>query len=258
MRNLILSVAVAITLVATAQEPNTRIQIAVDVKATAAEQLRLSHDLIAKIDSARSAPERQHAIVAALAHLQAVILKWPNDTRAVAAAYDLQYDLAMRSKMPMNAAEIMANAAQLALSTREKAAIYRKQATALAQSGRNAEAAAAFKAAEERQQDATPFERQMFLHDSAQFAARTGPHADAAKRWRALANLPGLEPTTRMTALMTSIDESLRAGDRAGARADYQALQRLYDAAKSRTPAGDADSAFLKIVAAALERHRDD
>ena len=210
-----------------------------------------------KIDTASTEDDRQRAVVSALAHLQAVIVKWPSDTRAVATAYDLQYDLAMRSHVPMNAAEVMEKAEMLSLTPAEKASIYRRKAKALAQSGRDVDAEAAFKAAEERQQHATPFERQAFLQEVARFASAKGRHADAAKHLKKLANLPGTDASTRMTTILMSLEENVRAGDRAGARADHRDLQRLYDIAKSQTPSDDAEAEFLKIVAEALERHRD-
>lgn len=242
---------------ATAQPAPTRVRIDVDIKATAAEQLRFSRTLIERVDTASSPEERQRATFTALAHLQAIPMRWPGDTRAVAAAYDLQYDLTMRSGMPMNAVEVMEKAEQLDLPAGEKAAIYRRKASAMIKSGRDADAETAFRAAEERQQHATDFERQQFLQERARFAADKGRHADAAKLLRKLAALPSIDRSTKMTTLLMSLEQSLLAGDRANARADYRELQRLYDIAKSETPPDDGEREFLKIVADALERHRD-
>jgi tetratricopeptide (TPR) repeat protein len=258
MRRLVILAVIVISVAASAQNAPAHIIVDVDVRATAVEQLRVARELAEKIDKAVNETERQRAIVTALGHLEAVVMKWPRDARAVADARLLQYDIAMRFQMPQNAAEFMEKAEALELNEGERASLHRKKAAAFALLGRDAEAEAAFAQAEKRQPNATDFERQAFLQERANFASSRGKHAEASRYLRKLAALPGIQPATRMMTLLMSLDENDRAGDRVAMKNDYRDLMRIYDAEKMKSPADEADLEVRKVIASALDRHRND
>jgi tetratricopeptide (TPR) repeat protein len=240
------------------QEPTPEVFVPVEVRTTSAEQLQLARTLVAQIDSSANESAKQRAIVTALAHLEAVGMRWPDDKRAIMEARSVQYDLSMRYGMPQNAVEFMERVAAVATGEAEKASIQRRRAKALALLGRDAEAEAAFSEAETRQHQATPFERQAFLHERADYASSRRRHGEASKYLRKLAKLPDISSAVRMSTILKSLEENVTGGDRPAAKADYRELMRLYDAEKTKAPTDESEEEIRKIIAEALERHRVD
>jgi Tfp pilus assembly protein PilF len=245
----------------------TTFPVEVQVADSAAAQLRYCTRLEAKIGAATDDAARYAAVAQVLANLRVIPERWPNDTAAVIAAYQLQADVSLEANMPRNAVEFLESASPLAKNSDSEPAIEKSLAEAFDMQGDAQSAEAHFQRAVStaHARRITPDQETDILQGYAFLLARTGRPEEAAKQFRAAANLPRQSPTREAVLLLTSAQHANRARTatgKASARQDLDALTKQLIDAKANAKSGveiaqlyaiEQDAARLR---AELDKHQ--
>jgi len=230
----------------------TTFPVEVQVADTAAAQLRYCMQLEMKIGAATDDNSRYAAVAQVLANLRVIPERWPNDTAVVIAAYQLQADVSLEANMPRNAVEFLNSAVPLAKNGDGEPAIEASLAQAFDMMGDQ-------RSAEEHLQRAVSTARARHLNTDKEtdilqtyafLLARTGRPEDAAKQFRAAANLPKQSPTREAVLLLASAQHAAKARTatgKASAAADLDTLTRHLLDAKAIAKSG-AEITQLSVI----------
>src|SRR5436305_1992652 len=142
----ILAAALAVGAFA-ANTPPARVPISIEVKSSAAEQLKSVGPLILKLEAATNESERQLALLTAAAQLELIPRQWPNARQQILEAGLLEARLFAEFHAPRNALEVIARTEPYAKGSPRVLELRTLKARSLSLLGRTAEAEAEFSAA---------------------------------------------------------------------------------------------------------------
>jgi len=229
--------------------PGTRIPVDVHVEKSALAQLVYCNHLASKVYRATTDDERLARLAEASANLSVIPQVWPKERDTILASYFLTADLDLYAHAPRNAIDTMAKALLIA---EEKAPLAeRRLGAAYLALNDIASAETHFSAAER----GTAFEhlplaeQSKTLGEVASFYKRTGRPAEAARRYRAIAALPGQNALQRALNLLASAKESARAnpGKPEAALADLDAFDRAAAAARTYVKTADEQAILTSL-----------
>jgi tetratricopeptide (TPR) repeat protein len=253
MKPILLSLAV---LIATDVVAQTSVQVPVEAKATAREQLEAVLPLIRGIERAKTPADRQLAMLTAASSLEVIPRKWPHDRDAIVRAGLLEADVFARNRAARNALEVLSRIEPAATRPPQRLEIAGRRGALLAKLGQVDEAATVFATALAMHVDA-PRDRLPILTDAAAFYFFQHRNAELSRVLRESASLDRNE-LAAMTLISRSLEANVRDHNFTEARKDYADLANRYSRAQRLPVAtfGSGDAAALRSIAAALDRWR--
>jgi tetratricopeptide (TPR) repeat protein len=223
--------------------PGVPVPFTREIRATAAEQIRLADEIVGRPTKTGSADEVRSRTITAVATLAVVAERWPGDTRAVLMAGLKQADLWAGISAYKNAAAALEPLLPAFDKSDAVPAVYRRLGRAYFMLNRRKDAERAFDTAEKhRAAKLDRVEMVALFNEAAFFYVNTRRPGDAAKRYGVLAAEERLSDMERAHFGLSAAKQHGIAGEWSQAKSSLALAERLISRSRGKVPVRDTDA----------------
>ncbi|MGH7930402.1 MAG: hypothetical protein ACREQV_21735 [Candidatus Binatia bacterium] len=222
---------------------------------TASEQLQVGRALAREARQAKDPEKRLRALEMAVAHLEVIPRRWPDDARAIVAAGLQKADLYRLVARMSDVVEVLESIQTKAAEFPEGIFAFRALAKVYAEVGDARGAREAFERATNEAQlsGLAPGMQVQTLKEAARYHLGTGEPALAAKYYERIASVPSIRRWVAFHNLAQAVKGWIAARDEAAASRAFDRLQHLFDEINSEPISEEGDAFQREVFAQEIE-----